>query len=149
MSGFFGSIINEKLLVSADYIYGLAVQAPPVPVVVSVFPDAVEAASDAFVSVGLLNGPSSSSFLFVRTRNGSFVANASMDSARGGVQFFQFSLPNSKLSGSPLVFDVANSLQLASTASTFPFSADFSLFVSAPARPQIIVPPQITSLLIT
>ena len=77
-----------------------------------------------------------------------FVANASADAAGGGVQFFQFLLPSSKVSGSPFVFDVTNSLQVASTAA-FPFSADFSLYVSAPARPQIILPPQFTSLLIT
>jgi len=113
-----------------------------------VFPDTAEAASDTFVSVGLLNVPVSASAVIIRTKNGVFVANASADAAGGGVQFFQFLLPSSKVSGSPFVFDVTNSLQVASTAA-FPFSADFSLYVSAPAKPQIILPPQFTSLLIT
>ena len=83
-------IWNSLVAQSRSAEYGLVVQAPPVATVISLFPDTVEAASNVFVSVGLLNGPSSSSAVVVRTRNGSFVANASLDFASGGVQFFQF-----------------------------------------------------------
>jgi hypothetical protein len=71
---------------SADF--GLHVQAPPLPVVVSVFPDRVEAASDTVINLGLRNLALSTSYLMVRTMNGTLVANASIASVTAGIHFF-------------------------------------------------------------
>jgi hypothetical protein len=141
------SIWNSLVSQSRSAVYQLLVEAPPMPAVVSVFPDTVEADSSTPVSVSLINMPASASPVFVRSRNGTFVANASLVSADDMVQVFQFSVPNSILSGNTFVLDSANFLEIVITATLI--SAEFSIHILSPSKPQIILPPRFTSLLIT
>jgi hypothetical protein len=97
------SIWNTLVSKSRSADFNLLVEAPPVPVVVSLYPDVAEAASNTIINLGLANMPATASLLYIRNATGSFVANVSkvLDSEVDLVlQFFQFSLPNSPVSGS-------------------------------------------------
>jgi len=142
------SIWNSMISQSRSADIQIDVEAPPIPEVTSVFPDAVEAASNTGVSLQIANAPSSIGNLFVRTKNGTFVANVSIDFASISTSFCQFLLPKSRVSGTPLLFDRLNVLEIASFGIPT-FTATFSLYVSAPAKPKIVLPPRFTSLLTT
>lgn len=131
---------------SADFL--LKIEAPPVPAVISVFPDRVEAASDTVINLALANIFSSAIQFFVRTTNGTFVSNSSVVSVHDSVYLLQFSMPDSRIPGKPLLFDFKNALEVAS-ASDSTFSAAFSLYVLAPSKPQIFISPRFTNLLTT
>jgi hypothetical protein len=142
------SIWNAIVAQSRSAEFELNVQPPPVPAVFSVFPDGVEAASDTVVSLGLENVQSPASGLYVRTNNGVFVANLTVVSSSGEFVFVTFSLPSSKIPGQPFLFDTTNNLQVASIFATS-MSAEFHIFVLAPSKPQIIIPPRFSTLLTT
>jgi hypothetical protein len=131
---------------SADF--RLQIEAPPVPAVISVFPDKVEAASDAVINLALANMFSSASHFFVRTKNGTFVSNVSVVSVHDNVYLLQFSMPDSRIPGKPLIFDFQNALEIAS-ASHSTISAGFFLYVLAPSNTQIFISPRFTNLLTT
>ncbi len=133
---------------SADF--RLHSEAPPVPAVIFVFPDRVEAASDAVINLALANMFSSASHFFVRIKNGTFVSNVSVVFVHDNVYLLQFSMPDSRIPGKPLIFDFQNALEIAS-ASHSTISAGFFLYVLvlAPSKPQIFISPRFTILLTT